>query len=123
MIRIVGLLCVLGGAFCSPAFAASCWGTTVRHVADQTARGDMYVVSGKPCSRVLLRSRGPTFGVRVVEQPTHGRVSVRGLRVVYVSRPGFIGEDRFTYAWDGNDALNHPRTSAVEMHVRVSDRL
>jgi hypothetical protein len=120
MIRVVGLLLA---AFCGPASAASCWGTTVRHVTDQTVRGDMYVVSGKPCSRVLLRSRGPTFSVRVMEQPTHGRVSVRGLRVVYVSRPGFIGDDRFVYAWEGNDTLNQPRTNTVEMHVRVSDRL
>jgi hypothetical protein len=82
----------------------------------------MFVVSGRRCG-AIFRTAGPTFGARVLQQPAHGRVAIQGSRIVYFSRPDYVGEDRFIFARDGLDTLNKPRTNTVEMHVRVSDRL
>jgi hypothetical protein len=123
VLRTISLSCALLAAVGSQALAANCAGTRVNTLANQTVQGDMFAVSGKPCGRVLLGSRGPTTGVRVLQQPSHGSATVRGLRVVYVSRPGYVGDDRFVFAWEGKDTLNQPRTNTVEMHVRVSKHL
>jgi hypothetical protein len=123
MIRaVVGLLGVLGAVVCSPALAASCAVPFYRTYYNQTARGNMFVVTGKRCA-VIFKSPGPTFGARVLEQPAHGRVAIRGPQIVYFSNPGYLGEDRFMFARDGLDTLNRPQTRTVEMHVQVSDRL
>jgi hypothetical protein len=123
MIRTIGLSCILLAAFGSQAFAASCAVPRYNTLKNQTVQANMFVVSGRRCSVISLRTAGPTFGARVVEQPAHGRAAVQGRRIVYVSRPGYVGDDRFIFARHGLDTANQPRTNTVEMHVRVSERL
>ena len=83
----------------------------------------MFAVSVKPCSVIVLRSLGPVHGTRLVVPPGNGHVSISGNRVIYVSRPGYVGDDRFVYARDGMDAVNRPITRTVEMSVKVADHL
>jgi hypothetical protein len=123
MIRTIGLSCVLLVGLGSQASAAVCVVPNYRTLANQTAQGNMFVVSGKRCGVISLRTAGPTFSSRVLRQPAHGRVSVQGRRIVYVSHAGYIGEDSFVFARDGLDTLNKPRTNTIEMHVEVSKRL
>jgi hypothetical protein len=107
----------------SPAEARNCIVPNIRTLNNQTVSGTMYAVSGKRCSIVVTRSAGPVFSSRLVSPPRNGSVSVQGMRVVYTSRPGFVGEDRFVYARQGMDALNQSITRTVEVNVKVSDRL
>jgi hypothetical protein len=83
----------------------------------------MYAASGKRCSITVMRTPGPVFSARVVTQPSNGRVSINGNRVVYLSRPGYVGDDRFVYARQGLDAINRPITRTVDVNVKVSSRL
>ena len=59
MIRTVGLLCFWLLAISGPALARPCIVPFIRTLDNQTAQGNMYATSGKRCSIILLRSRGP----------------------------------------------------------------
>jgi hypothetical protein len=83
----------------------------------------MYAVSGKHCSIGLARSSGPIHSVKLVSRPSNGSVSIDGGRVVYVSSAGYVGDDHFTYARQGLNALNRPITRTVVVNVKVSARL
>ena len=122
MIRTVGLLCFWLLAISGPALARPCIVPFIRTLDNQTAQGNMYATSGKRCSIILLRSRGPIHSTRLVAQASHGRVSVEGNRVVYVSSPGYAGEDHFAYAKEGLDPINRPITRTVEVTVRVAEK-
>jgi len=83
----------------------------------------MFAVSGKRCSIILQRSRGPTYGTRLISPPANGTASISGNRISYVSRPGFVGDDHLVYARDGADALNRPGTRTVNLTVKVTEHL
>jgi len=121
MIRLVGCLCLWFLAIAAPAVAASgCSVPFIRTFDNQTVQGTMYAVSGRRCSIILLRSRGPIYTTRVVAQPKNGRVAVSGNRIVYMSRTGYSGDDSFTYARQGMDTINRPITRTVEVNVKVA---
>jgi hypothetical protein len=83
----------------------------------------MLVVSGKSCSLVVFQSQGPMYTARLIESPSSGHVSIRGARVTYISRPGYLGDDHFTFAREGIDQMNQRTTWTIEMNVQVKDRL
>ncbi len=105
------------------ASAGTCSVPFIRTLNNQTVEGTMFAVTGKRCSIILTRSMGPTFGTRLVSPPSNGAVSISGNRIVYVSRPGFVGEDHLVYAREGQDMLNHPVTRTVNLTVKVAGRL
>jgi hypothetical protein len=81
----------------------------------------MYAVSGKRCSITLLGTGGgPIHGTRLVAHANNGSVSVSGNRIIYVSRPGYAGDDHFVYARQGSDMLNRPITRTVDVSVKVA---
>ncbi|WP_316203484.1 MULTISPECIES: hypothetical protein [unclassified Bradyrhizobium] len=123
MIKAAALACVLAVAFSAGASAANCIVPPFSTLENQTAQGHMYAKTGKRCSIAVLHSRGPIFGVRVLSAASHGVVSVQGAQVVYVSKPGFVGEDHFAYVRHGADMLNRPVTKGVEVTVHVSQQL
>jgi len=106
-----------------PAVAASCVVPFIKTLDNQTVSGTMYAASGKRCSITVVRTPGPIFSARVVTQPSNGSVSVNGNRVVYLSRPGYVGDDRFVYVRQGQDAINRPITRTVDVSVKISSRL
>ncbi|WP_063828191.1 Ig-like domain-containing protein [Bradyrhizobium sp. ORS 285] len=123
VIKVAAMSCVMLTGLCSPSLAMNCWGPTVSTLGNQTVQGQMFVVAGKRCAMKLRMSHGPMLNAQVLEQPSHGSATVRGLQVIYSPRAGYIGEDRFVYAWKGLDPLNRPRTNTVEMRVQVSQKL
>ena len=123
MIRFAGLTCLLLSVLSGPALAASCVVPFIRTLDNQTVTGTMYVVSGKRCSIILQRSAGPILGVKLVSGARNGSVSINGGHVVYVSSAGFVGDDHFTYARHGMNALNQPITRTVDVNVKVSTQL
>jgi hypothetical protein len=123
MIRLAGLLCLLLLAPSGPALAGSCVVPFIHAIDNQTVNGTMYVASGKRCSISLLRSPGPIHSVKLISRPSKGSVSINGGQVVYVSSTGYVGDDQFTYARQGLNALNQPITRTVVVNVKVSARL
>ena len=123
MIRAIGIAAIAAAVMVGPAAARTCIVPPIRTLDNQTTSGTMYAVSGKRCSIDVRRTQGPMFSARVVTQPSNGRVSISGNQVVYISRPGYVGNDRFVYAREGLDASNRPITRTVEVGVKVSDRL
>ena len=101
--------------------AATCIVPSFKVLDNQTVNGTMYATSGKPCSVILVYSPGPMLNARIITQPSNGRASIQGPRIVYVFRPGYVGDDRFTYARSGMDARSHPVSRTVEMSVKVAD--
>jgi len=123
MIKRAVLSCVLTMAFSAGASAADCLVPSIRTLENQTVQGHMYAKTGKHCSIIVLGSRGPMFGVRVLSSPGHGVVAVQGQQIVYRSSPGYVGEDHFAYVRQGADALNRPVTKGVDVTVHVSQQL
>ena len=52
--------------------------------------------------------------------PHNGTVSTSGHLVSYISKKGYQGEDKFTYARYGLDRLNKPAVRTVEITVKVT---
>jgi hypothetical protein len=121
MIRFSGICCVWLLAIADPALASSgCVVPFIRTLDNQTVQGTMYAASGRRCSITLLRSHGPITATRLVAPASNGSVSVSGNRVVYVSRPGYSGDDRFVYVRQGMDSVNRPISRTVEVSVKVA---
>jgi hypothetical protein len=111
-------------AMAGPTLASSrCIVPLIRTLDKQTVQGTMYAASGKGCSIILIQSRGPIHTTRLVAQASHGRVSVEGNRIVYVSSPGYVGDDHFVYSKHGFDTINRPISRTVEVNVKVAARL
>ncbi|MGJ4926496.1 hypothetical protein ACQR1I_00700 [Bradyrhizobium sp. HKCCYLS2038] len=123
MIKLAALSSFILAGLCSPSLAMDCWSPPVRALGDQTVQGQMFVAAGKRCYMMLQATNGAMLSAHVLEQPSHGSATVRGLRVTYGPQPSYIGEDRYVYSWKGLDRLNQPRTFTVEMRVVVSQKL
>ena len=81
----------------------------------------MTVSSGTPCRIKLKRSRGPTYSAHIVQRPSHGTATVDSSdRIVYRSRPGYVGGDSFTYARRGETQAGAPTTRTVRISVTVT---
>jgi hypothetical protein len=92
----------------------------IRTLDNQTVQGTIYAASGKRCSITLLWSGGPITTTRLVASARNGSVSVSGNWVVYVSRPGYAGDDRFVYVRQGMDSVNRPISRTVEVSVKLA---
>ncbi|MBR0776944.1 hypothetical protein JQ625_19075 [Bradyrhizobium diazoefficiens] len=123
MLKAFGSVVVAMSVMAGPAMAGSCIVPFIKTLDNQTVSGTMYAASGKRCSITVMRTPGPVFSARVVTQPSNGSVSINGNRVIYLSRPGYVGDDRFVYARQGLDAVNRPITRTVDVSVKVSSRL
>ncbi|MGY3449484.1 Ig-like domain-containing protein [Bradyrhizobium sp. USDA 4353] len=120
MIKAAALSSVMLLALSAGASAENCRVPTIRTLENQTVQGHMFARTGRSCSIIVLGSRGPMSGVRVVASPSHGTVAVEGQKIVYRSTPGYVGEDHFAYERRGADAVNKPVTKGVEVTVHVS---
>lgn len=123
MMKVVGIL-LLGLVVLSTSASAStsCFVPRIRALNNQTVYGTMLAASGEQCQIRFNRSLGPIYSTIVVANARHGRVSLDGHKVLYVSQPGYAGEDHFTYARKGLNMRNRPITRTVEVTVRVAAR-
>jgi hypothetical protein len=121
MFKLMGICCFWLLAISDAALASSrCVVPFIRTLDNQTVQGTMYATSGRRCSITLLRSLGPITTTRLVVPAGNGSVSVNGNQLVYVSRPGFAGDDRFVYVRQGMDMVNRPISRTVEVSVKVA---
>jgi hypothetical protein len=101
--------------------ALACSVPYIRTLNNQTVDGHMAARSGRPCSIRLRNSSGPTTDASIVQRPANGTVSIGGgNRIIYRSRPGFVGGDAFAYARHGRDRYNSVVTRTVRVAVTVT---
>ncbi len=80
-----------------PAQAGACWFQPFSTIPGADVSLRWVAKSGHPCALTITVGRGlGVTDMRVSEQPAHGTVSLPSFAVIrYVSRPGFVGHDRF----------------------------
>ena len=100
--------------------ASACRVPAIRTLDNQTVTGYMFATSGRRCAIIVRHTRGPIFSASLVSNAKNGTVTVSGGRVVYTSRPGFVGDDEFTYARRGLSRQNEPVTRTVNVAVKVA---
>lgn len=115
--RLACLAAVL--ACLGPAEARACTVPFIPTFDNQTVDGSMTVRSGQRCYMWLQRSPGPMTSVVIVNRPANGTLSTAGQRIVYASRPGFVGRDSFTYARHGRDRYGNRSVKTVRVAVTV----
>jgi hypothetical protein len=68
----------------------------------------------------MRNSLSPIHTFAIAQRPSNGTATINANRVLYRSRPGFVGNDTFTYAMHGHSGLsNNPAVWRVRVHVTV----
>jgi hypothetical protein len=99
--------------------ALACYGSPMLTPFGQTSTSTMTVRSGRPCD-ISFSSFGPVTNTAVEQRPRHGVVVVDGFgRVIYKSRPKFVGDDSFRYARHGLNHLGKPIVARAQIAVKV----
>ena len=100
--------------------AQACYGSPMVTPFGHTSTMTMTVRSGRPCD-IAFNSLGPVTSTTVEKRPAHGAVVVDSFgRVIYKSRPNFVGEDSFRYNRRGLDHLNKPIVTYMQVAVKVT---
>ena len=119
MTRILSLATIMLLALSMDA-AARCSMPFIRTINNLTVDGSMTVSSGAPCSMRMRSSVGPTYSAEIVQRPSNGAATVEGAnRIVYRSRPGYVGSDAFAYARRGESIGGSPVVRTVRIAVSV----
>jgi hypothetical protein len=118
MIRIACVAAVLIGIGAGDVFACSV--PLIRSLHNQTVDGTMSARSGKPCAIRLQYTSGTAESVGIAQRPSHGTVTTSGQSVIYVSRPGYMGPDNFTYTRHGRDKWGNRGAKTIRVAVTVS---
>jgi hypothetical protein len=101
--------------------ALACRVPLIRTLDNQTVTGTMFATSGRPCDIIVHHTHGPILTTALVSKARNGTVAVvAGGRVIYTSRPGFVGDDEFTYARRGLNNHNEPIVRSVNVTVKVA---
>jgi hypothetical protein len=117
--RRLGLVILL--IACSAEAKARCSVPYIKTVENQTVQGRMMADSGKPCPIRFKHSSGPTFNVEIVQRPSSGTLRVVEMqRIIYTSRPGFVGQDAFVFARRGLTKVGVSTVRTIEVSVTVT---
>ena len=100
--------------------AVDCLVPPIRTVDNGTATGTMYATSGRPCDIMIVRTLGPMYTAQIVQRAKNGKVSIDQNKIVYTSRPGYVGEDQFTYVRHGLNEWNTPVVRTISVTVQVT---
>jgi hypothetical protein len=120
MRRISGLAVVVLLAMSADA-AARCSVPMIPTFNNQTVDGRMTLNSGATCAIRLVNSAGPTYSSEIMQRPSQGTLTMGGNnRIIYRSRPGFVGADSFTYARRGLSTGGAPVVRTVRIAVNVT---
>jgi hypothetical protein len=116
---------LLGGAFlvclaaAAEAQSQTCHVPVFRALDNQTFDGHMRVKSGARCGIARRDSSAAITSTRIISPPAYGRASVHGARIVYFSRRGYVGADRFTFQGSGTSRYGTPVVRTVNVNVTV----
>jgi hypothetical protein len=104
----------------STSAASACRVPFIRTLDNQTVTGHMFAISGRRCSIIVTFTRGPIFTTSLVSNAKNGTITVSSGQIIYTSRPGFVGEDEFSYARSGLNQQNQPIVRTINVAVRVA---
>lgn len=99
--------------------ASTCWTPRFVSLVGQTVTAQMTAKSGRSCSIGLASSEGPVKSTRISARPSHGSAVANETRVSYTSKPGYAGEDSFTYSRELTDRYGKQGTKTVVVNVTV----
>jgi len=99
--------------------AQTCHVPAFRALDNQTFNGHMTVKSGARCSIVRQNSSAAITSTRIINPPGYGNVAVRGAHIIYTSRRGYVGQDRFTFQGSGTGRYGAPVVRTVSVQVNV----
>lgn len=119
MTKLMGFVVVILFAWIAEA-SALCSVPLIREFGNQTVDGRMAVSSGDRCAIRMRSSTGPIHSVEIVQRPANGTVVIEPPhRTIYRSRPGYVGNDSFTYARRGLTTGGSPVVRTVRVNVTV----
>jgi hypothetical protein len=101
------------------AHAQTCHVPPFRALDNQAFNGYMTVKSGARCAVVRQNSSAAITSTRIISPPGYGTASVRGAHIVYASRRGYVGPDRFTFQGSGSGRYGAPVVRTVNVQVNV----
>ncbi len=81
--------------------------------------GTMTIKAGKGCGFGMNGIEGAIDEAVIVQKPKFGVAGVRGLMPFYVAKPGYQGDDEFSYAFIGTDRHGGPMRVTVKRKVTV----
>jgi hypothetical protein len=87
----------------------------------QTVNVSRTLTGGGECRDRVLRSADPIYGSHIVTQPKHGTLTSTGkMSLAYRPKPGFVGQDSYSFQWVGKKDGTTP--SAVTVNITVTVR-
>jgi hypothetical protein len=81
--------------------------------------GPFTIKSGKGCRFYVSNIPGSIKEVLIVQKPKVGMAGVQGGSPYYVAKPGYRGDDEFTYVFVGNDQYGGPMRVTVKRRITV----
>lgn len=81
--------------------------------------GTMTIKAGKGCGFGMNGIEGAISEAVIVQKPKVGMAGVRGLMPFYVAKPGYQGNDEFSYAFIGTDRYGGPMRVTIKRKVTV----
>lgn len=79
-------------------------------------QGHMTVKSGKGCG-INIYIPGAIKSITLLQRPKFGRAGLQGSTVFYVAKPGFQGQDEYSYNYTGID--NYGAEMDITIHEKV----
>jgi hypothetical protein len=81
--------------------------------------GPFTVKAGKGCRFYISNIPGMIKETVIVQKPKVGLAGVQGTSPYYVAKPGYQGQDEFTYSVIGNDQYGGPMRVTVKRRITV----
>jgi hypothetical protein len=86
---------------------------------NQTSDAYMHVTKGSSCSIIVHAGGRSSFsGISISTRPRNGEAGTRSVGVSYRPKPGFVGNDTFTFAVSGQFASG-TGTAIIRVNVTV----
>lgn len=99
---------------------AKCSNETYPMLLGQTVNVSRTVTAGGECWDRVLRSADPIFGSNIVTRPRNGTLTSPGkMLLVYRPKPGFVGQDSYSFQWVGKKDGITPSAVTVDITVTV----
>jgi hypothetical protein len=117
--NLLALSCLLTFGATGPGLAADCEVPTIQTADNQTVDGKMTVKTGKSCSVGMGTGAAGIVDPEVTKRPKNGSAELRGFRVFYTPKKGFVGNDEFTYIRYQMDRWGNKAMRGVNMKVEV----
>jgi hypothetical protein len=117
LLTTFGVLAALGMATQAQ---AACSGPPIYFSGNSAeVEGPIKVKAGTSCFFGVSGIPGAISEVKITQMPKIGKAAVENLRAYYFAKPGYQGEDEFTYTFIGTDQYGGPMRVSFKRKVTV----